>query len=78
MARKLTVWWDREGDFLEITMGKSRKGFFKDVGNDILLRVDARTGKPIGFAIINFSKNFKNLKKPKGIELPVKIELKRA
>ncbi len=37
---KMNIWFDEEGDFLEITSVPSKKGFFKDVGNDIWERVD--------------------------------------
>jgi uncharacterized protein YuzE len=70
---KLTIWWDQESDFLELSIGKARKGFFKDVGNDVLVRIDAKSGKPIGFAILNFRKRFKKLKKPRRLELPIEV-----
>lgn len=50
---KMNIWFDEEGDFLEITSVPSKKGFFKDVGNDIWERVDTN-GKVLGFAILNF------------------------
>ena len=58
MDKKLNIWFDKEGDFLELTIGKPVKGFFRELGNDMLERVDAKTGKVIGFSILNFSKRF--------------------
>ncbi len=58
MAKKvgrIRVWFDEEGDFLEVTFAK-RKGSFRSIGPDIFERVDAR-GKVIGFAIFNFLKH---------------------
>ncbi|GFO96139.1 uncharacterized protein ig2599ANME_0326 [groundwater metagenome] len=68
---KMNIWFDEEGDFLEITSIPSKKGFFKDVGNDIWERVDS-TGNVLGFAILNFKKRFEKLKE-ESIELPVDI-----
>lgn len=76
MEKKLNIWFDKEGDFLELTIGKPVKGFFKEIGDDMLERVDAKTGKVIGFSILNFSKRFDKLKETKRLQLPVGIELK--
>ena len=76
MEKNLNIWFDKKGDFLELTIGKPVKGFFKEIGNDMLQRVDAKTGKVIGFSILNFSKRFEKLKETKRLELPINIELK--
>ena len=76
MGKKLNVWLDKEGDFLEITVGKPVKGFFREIGNDMLERVDAKTGKVIGFSILNFSKGFDKSKETKRFQLPLSMELK--
>ena len=78
MDKKLNIWFDKEGDFLELTIGKPVKGFFRELGNDMLERVDAKTGKVIGFSILNFSKRFDKLKTIKKFQLPIAIELKHA
>ncbi len=36
---KMKIWFDEEGDLLEIGFGK-KKGYFRDVGNDIWERVE--------------------------------------
>jgi len=51
---KVKVWYDKEGDFLEVTF-REAKGYMRDIGDDIFERVDEQ-GKIIGFAILNFSK----------------------
>ena len=76
MEKILNIWFDKKGDFLQLTIGKPVKGFFKEIGNDMLPRVDAKTGKVIGFSILNFSKRFDKLKETKSIQLPLGIELK--
>ena len=76
MEKNLNIWFDKKGDFLELTVGKPVKGFFREIGDDMLERVNAKTGKVIGFSILNFSKRFDKLKETKRLELPISIELK--
>lgn len=76
MEERLGVWFDKEGDYLEITIGKSRKGYFRPIdGSDSYERIDSKTGQIIGFAIFNISKAFKTPSE-KEIKLPMRIELK--
>lgn len=64
----LRVWFDPEGDLLEVTLGEPRKGFFRDVGDDIFLRLDEK-GNILGFAILNATKR---MKKVREVSLPIK------
>jgi len=66
---KMRVWYDREGDYLELSMSR-KKGHFKDVGNDIWERVDEK-GHIIGFAIANFTK--RSSRERREVELPMEI-----
>jgi hypothetical protein len=36
------VWFDPDGEMLEAELGKPRKGFFKDAGDDVFLRVNTK------------------------------------
>lgn len=67
----MSIWFDKEGDFLEFSIDGKKKGFFKDLGNDMFERVDSR-GNVLGFAIFNFLK--RSLKEEK-LRLPVKVKL---
>jgi len=69
----LRVWFDPEGDLLEVELGKPRKGFFRDVGDDVFLRVDMK-GNVLGFAILNATKR---MKKVREVELPIKASFSR-
>jgi len=69
----LRVWFDPEGDLLEVELGKPRKGFFKDVGDDVFLRVDMK-GNVLGFAILNATKRMKKLRE---VELPIKASFSK-
>ncbi len=63
---KIKVWFDEEGDFLEVTFVQ-RKGSFRAIGPDLYERVDSK-GRVIGFAIFNFLKHDR-----KTVEVPVKL-----
>jgi uncharacterized protein YuzE len=53
---------------LEVEVGKPRKGFFRDIGDDVFLRVDMK-GNVLGFAILNATKRMKKIRE---VELPIK------
>jgi uncharacterized protein YuzE len=62
----MKVWYDEEGDFLELTFIR-RKGSFREIGPDLYERVDAR-GNVIGVAIFNFLNRDR-----KTVEIPLEI-----
>jgi len=68
MEEGLRVWFDPKGDFLEVNIGKPKKGFFKNVGDDVFLRVDEK-GNILGFAVLNATKR---LEKVREVKLPVR------
>ena len=68
------IHYDEEGDFLELSiLDKPKKGFFRDVGNDIFERVDEETNRVVGIAIFNFKKRAE-LGKDIELKLPFKLE----
>ena len=77
MKKKLYVYYDEEGDFLEINMGKYTKGYFRDIGPGLIERVDEKTGKITGFGILSFKKRIAKSKEIE-VDLPFKMELKQA
>lgn len=55
MADKAKVWFDAEGDFLEVRFSDAA-GYTKETSNDAVMeRVDER-GQVIGFSIMQVSK----------------------
>ena len=71
--QQLSVWYDREGDYLEIIFEEGT-GYFQDAGEDLFLRVTPE-GKIVGFAILNFSKQAQQLRR---IKLPLTVSLVEA
>ena len=74
MKKHLNLYYDEEGDFLELHMGDYTEGYFKNLGNGIFERIDKKTNKVTGIAIHGFRKRTKGLKDLK-LSLPINIEL---
>ena len=55
MADKVRLWFDPEGDFLEVTFSDA-PGFMRETNSDaVMQRVDAN-GQVIGFSVLGVSK----------------------
>lgn len=55
MTHNLRVWYDAEGDFLEVTFER-KPGYMRETDNDrVMARVDME-GRTIGFSILGISK----------------------
>lgn len=74
MKGQMQIYYDVEGDFLEINIGKYTEGYFKDIDEGIAERIDEKTGKVTGIAILSFKKRAQKLKDVK-INLPVNLEI---
>ena len=74
MSNELNLYYDEEGDFLELNMGDYSEGYFKNLGDGIFERIDKKTNKVTGIAIHGFKKRTKGLKDVK-VSLPVKIQI---
>ena len=54
MAEEITVWYDKEGDFLEVLFERT-KGFFKETANDAVMEKVSLDGRVVGFSILKVS-----------------------
>jgi len=53
-VRKLTIWYDREGDYLEVTFDQ-KAGYFRQTASDqVMEKVDA-DGNLLGFSVLKVS-----------------------
>jgi hypothetical protein len=52
--RRLKIWYDREGDFLEV-MFEDRAGYFRETDNDQVMEKVDDQGRVIGFSILKVS-----------------------
>jgi uncharacterized protein YuzE len=63
MEEKIIFWFDKKGDVLDISIGKPKKAISKELGEDIIVRVDPKKKKSVvGFTILNFTKRFEKSK----------------
>lgn len=74
MKDRLSIFYDKEGDLLELRIGKPTESYFDELEDDIFERVDKKTGEIKGFSIFNFKKRAENLEDI-DIDLPFKINL---
>jgi len=69
MGNKVTVWFDREADYLEVLFAK-RKGYFRETDSDAVMEKVDTKGNVIVFSILKVS-SLKG-KKPLSIALQTK------
>jgi hypothetical protein len=52
----VTVWYDPEGDFLEVIFDSSRPGFFRETQDDRVMEKVDEHGTLLGFSIIGVTR----------------------
>ena len=72
MDKKTRIYYDEEGDYLEIFIENSSPTYGEDFGDDITLIKKEKTNKIVGIGILNFKERSKSLKDIK-IDLPFEI-----
>jgi len=71
MASMIRIWYDREGDFLEITF-REAKGYLREIAEDIYERVD-EAGNLLGYVLFNVTRHERQ-----ALTIPLKIQQLRA
>ena len=77
MGKKLKFFFDREGDVLDISMENPEEATSKEIGDDILVRIDSKN-KVVGFTILNFQKRFEKITSEETIPLEAEFTLTEA
>ena len=54
MAKEIKIWYDKEGDYLEILF-ELKKGYFRETENDAVMEKVDEEGNIIGFSILKVS-----------------------
>ncbi|NVM04881.1 MAG: DUF2283 domain-containing protein [Candidatus Helarchaeota archaeon] len=54
MGKEIKIWYDKEGDFLEV-MFEKKTGFFKETDNDQIMKKVDKEGNVIGFSVLKVS-----------------------
>lgn len=68
----MNIYYDEEGDFLEISIGKPTKCYSEEVQPGIFLRKDEKTKEVKSIGIISFKKRSKDMKDIK-LDLPIEV-----
>nr|MBI4156489.1 DUF2283 domain-containing protein [Candidatus Woesearchaeota archaeon] len=74
MKSQMSIYYDEEGDFLEIMFGEPISDYGDHVSKDIVLFRNQETDKIIGVGIFNFKQHTKELSNLK-LDLPVEVNL---
>jgi len=74
MENKMNIYYDEEGDYLEITSGDISNCYFDNIGNGIFRIVDKKTDEVMGIAIFSFKIRTKSLEEIK-LSLPFKFNI---
>lgn len=73
MKGSIDIYYDEEGDFLEITIANPpQESYCEDINEDVFIRKDEETGEVVGIGILNFKEHAKDLKDI-FVNAPVKI-----
>ena len=72
MKCPMRVYYDEEGDFLEISVGKPAKCYASEVKPGVFLRIDEKSEEVKSVGILGFKKRSKDLQ---DIELDIPVEI---
>ena len=76
MAQQLRFFFDREADILYLSLGKPRPALSKEVGDDVLVRIDPKTQRVVGCTILNLTKRFGKMKQAEFLPLTGELTLR--
>lgn len=54
MGKEIKIWYDKEGDYLEVIFEK-KAGYFRETENDAVMEKVDTQGNVIGFSILKLS-----------------------
>ncbi len=54
MEKEIKIWYDKEGDYLEVLLER-KKGYFRETENDAVMEKVDEEGNIIGFSILKVS-----------------------
>lgn len=57
MEKKMKFFFDKEGDILDISLGEPEEAISREIGDDIIVRINAKD-EIVGLTVLNFEKRF--------------------
>lgn len=74
-SKQMRFYYDKEADVVYFSKGKpSKKDSSREIGEDVIMRFNSKSGETTGLTILNFSK--RTSKKPAVYNLPVDVEMR--
>jgi Protein of unknown function (DUF2283). len=70
MGKEIRVWYDKEGDYLEVIFER-KEGYFKETENDAVMEKVDEDGNILGFSILKVSA----LKEQKPLSISLKSQV---
>ena len=74
MKGPMRLYYDEDGDFLEISVGEPTKCYAEEAEPGVFIRIDKKTGEAKSIGILNFKKRAKDLQDVI-LNLPLRITL---
>jgi uncharacterized protein YuzE len=74
MKGQMRIYYDEEGDYLEIRIAEPRENYGDHITDDIVIFRDEETDEAVGIGIFNLKKRTKDLHKIK-LDLPIDVGL---
>mgnify|MGYP001597583850 CR=1 FL=1 len=56
MNQEMHIYYDKEGDYLEIRFGEPTESTYEKIGPDTFVRIDRKTKEVKGYAVYNVQK----------------------
>lgn len=76
MAEKfMNIFYDRRGDVLYISIGSPQEAISREVGDDILIRIDPKTEEVVGFTILNFTERFSDVREERFVPVTGRFKI---
>lgn len=57
MTQKMHLYYDKEGDYLEIRFGEPTESIYEKIGLDAFVRIDRKTKEVKGYVVYNVQKS---------------------
>lgn len=74
MEKGIKIYFDKEADVLYFSRGEPRSdAISREIGDDIIVRLEPKTNRVLGFTVLNFTRRFEKLSLTQ--EIPIEAEL---
>ena len=74
MDKKIRLLYDQEADVLYVSIGHPEFTDYEQIGENLILRRDPKSGQVVGFTIIDFAARFSQKESPLSVPLNATLE----